>query len=172
MQNKSCFARINRICMTEIESQLEHSPRIIYTECLSSKKKALELIASSIANDSELSIGDILDAFTKRERLGSTNCGKGIAIPHGKIKHCENPMGVLLIVDQSFCEQIKTDPIDLFFGLIVPTDSCDTHVDLLKRISTLAEASEALKLLRTEKDPQKIYTWIQNTNPTLAEILI
>lgn len=158
--------------MSDNSSQQQPIPRIIFSDCLSSKKKALELIATRIAEDSELEIGDILDAFTKRERLGSTNCGKGIAIPHGKIRHCQKPLGVLLIVDECFCEQQQNDPIDLFFGLIVPEESCEQHTCLLKRISSLSEASEALKILRSEKDPHKLFTWLQTTNPTLAELLI
>ncbi len=151
---------------TKTDTPTEASPRIIYRETVSSKKKALETIATAMAAaDSDLSIGDILDAFMKRERLGSTNFGHGIAIPHGRLASCKKPIGVLLIVNQCMCEDPDKEPVDLIFGLIVPKDACDEHKELLNSIASLTEASEALKVLRTEKNPLKLYQWIKSTSP-------
>lgn len=157
---------------TKPDTPTEISPRIIYRDCLSSKKKALESIATAMAADADLSIGDILDAFMKRERLGSTNFGHGIAIPHGRLASCKKPIGVLLIVNQCMCDNPDKEPVDLIFGLIVPENACKEDKELLQSIASLTEASEALKVLRTEKDPLKLYKWIKSTNPRLAEILV
>ena len=50
----------------------------------------MELLAKNIANhDNGISQTDVIDCLIARERLGSTGIGNGIAIPHGRLKHCK-----------------------------------------------------------------------------------
>ena len=56
---------------------------IVFAPSLSSKKRALEILSETLAQQSdELSKNKILDALLAREKLGSTGLGRGIAIPH------------------------------------------------------------------------------------------
>ena len=50
-----------------------------------SKKQALQEIASYAAEQLQLEDRAILDVLLERERLGSTGVGGGVAIPHGKM---------------------------------------------------------------------------------------
>ena len=38
----------------------------------------------------------VTDSLFARERLGSTGCGHGVAIPHGRIKGLKTPMAAVL----------------------------------------------------------------------------
>src|SRR5450755_1474838 len=50
-----------------------------------SKKQVLQAIAEKAAAMTGVEERDIFDTLNKREKLGSTGVGGGIAIPHGKL---------------------------------------------------------------------------------------
>ncbi|HFE38966.1 MAG TPA: PTS sugar transporter subunit IIA, partial [Gammaproteobacteria bacterium] len=57
-----------------------------HIEC-SSKKRSLEILSRLICESSDnINQNDVFDSLIARERLGSTALGKGIAIPHGRLK--------------------------------------------------------------------------------------
>jgi len=158
--------------MSEQDFDLSSTPRIFFATEFSSKKKAIETLASILAEQSDFSITDIIEAFMNRERLGSTAIGNGIAIPHGRIDGIENTMGALLISQVGLDLQAPDQqPVDIFFGLILPQECCDQHLTLLKDIATIASVPDALEMLRTEKSIKNIFNWISNNNHQLGEIL-
>lgn len=103
----------------------------------SSKKKLLELLANLIAEQvPETTHDEVFDRLLERERLGSTGLGEGIAIPHCRLKHCPEAIGVLF----SLSEQIDYDsmdkqPVDLVFALLVPEEATDEHLQILSRLA-------------------------------------
>ena len=48
-----------------------------------SKKKLFELISGLASAKLDVPADGLLDALFQREKLGTTYCGKGVAIPHG-----------------------------------------------------------------------------------------
>ena len=74
-----------------------------------SKKAALEILASLIASaDSSLSQTDVFMGLMDREKLGSTGLGKGIGLPHGRMKGAKSPLGDFVRLQQP----IDYDAID------------------------------------------------------------
>ena len=89
-----------------------------------SRKKSLQAIANLFSDDqSALSSFEILQALTEREQLGSTAIGHGIALPHGRIKGCEQPKAILATLQEGvdFFASDKED-VDIVFALIVPEE--------------------------------------------------
>jgi mannitol/fructose-specific phosphotransferase system IIA component (Ntr-type) len=87
-----------------------------------SKQEVLEEFADLLVHAGTISNRDIvLDMLTRRERLGSTAVGRGIAIPHGRTLMARN-----LIVAFGRCpEGLDFDapddqPVRLFFLIIAP----------------------------------------------------
>jgi len=158
--------------MSENFFDLETSPRILFAESFSSKKKAIEALASVLAEQSEYGISDILEAFMNRERLGSTAIGNGIAIPHGRIDGLNEAMGVLIILENGLDLQAPDQQdVDIFFGLILPEECCNQHLLLLKDIASVASQDEALEMLRSEKSIETIHQWLSKDNPQLGVVL-
>ncbi len=158
--------------MPDDELNLETVPRIFFVDSFSSKKKAVETLASILSEQSEHSINDILEAFMNRERLGSTAIGNGVAIPHGRLENCPEAMGAIIILENGIDFNANDDkPVDILFGLLVPEDCCEQHLSLLQGIASIASVPDALIRLRTEKSIDSLQQWIFNNNPLLGETL-
>lgn len=104
-----------------------------------SKKRALELLASTVAQDiPTIDADDLFRRLVNRERLGSTGLGKGIAIPHCRIDNCTGPIGAMITLENPVdFDAIDGEPVDVLFALLVPEDAHDDH---LKALATLAGA--------------------------------
>lgn len=116
----------------------------------SSKKRLLELISEELArNSDELSKREIFESLCARERLGSTGLGKGVAIPHGRVKGTRH-------VEVSFFrlrkplpfDAVDGEPVDLLFALAVPEDCSEDHLKLLAQVAELFSDPELLQELR------------------------
>src|SRR5512143_1948320 len=100
-----------------------------------SKKQALQELAkraSDIIGQPERAIFSVL---MKRERLGTTGVGNGIAIPHGKLPNLDRLYGLFARLEHSIdFESIDDRPVDLIFLLIAPEASGADHLKALARV--------------------------------------
>ncbi|WP_223669417.1 PTS sugar transporter subunit IIA [Kangiella shandongensis] len=90
----------------------------------SSRKKALQVLANIFSQSTEkLDSFEILQALTEREQLGTTAIGHGIALPHGRLENCEQPIAILATLDTpvDFFASDKED-VDIMFALLIPQD--------------------------------------------------
>lgn len=105
----------------------------------SSRKKALQALADIFSQDSEsLDSFEILQALTEREQLGTTAIGHGIALPHGRLEHCESPLAILATLEEpvDFFASDREN-VDIMFALLVPQDLDFRNlkgIDLVKAI--------------------------------------
>ena len=89
-----------------------------------SRKKALQAIANLFSKDNDnLDCFEILQAFTEREQLGCTAIGHGIALPHGRLEACEEPVAILATLEEGvdFFASDKEN-VDIIFALLIPQD--------------------------------------------------
>ena len=87
------------------------------------KKQVLESISDLVNNaDDSIKYQDILEALQKRERLGSTAIGYGVAIPHARVKNIKRALCALITlkapVDFESAEEVHNQPVDLIFFFI------------------------------------------------------
>lgn len=105
-----------------------------------SKKRALEMLSELLISDSPTGLNHhaVFDCLLARERLGSTSLGNGVALPHARMAGVDTAAGVFV----RLAEPVNFDapdgiPVDLVFGLLVPEESTDEHLQVL---ATLAQA--------------------------------
>lgn len=131
----------------------------------SSKKRLLELISIELArNSDQLSQREIFESLCARERLGSTGLGRGVAIPHGRVKGTNH-------VEASFFRLSKPlsfdaadgEPVDLLFALAVPEDCGQDHLKLLAHIAELFSDPELLEDLRSADNPGRLLQLLSST---------
>jgi PTS system nitrogen regulatory IIA component len=116
----------------------------------SSKKRIFEIIAEAVGEDHpDLDAADVITQLLDRERLGSTGLGRGIAIPHCRLEHCSEPMGVIMTLEEPTDFDAPDDqPVDLLFALLVPKEATQEHLDMLAAIARLFSQEEFCEKLR------------------------
>jgi PTS system nitrogen regulatory IIA component len=125
----------------------------------SSTKQAFELIADAVAREQEVGHPtELVAGLLAREKLGSTGLGKGIAIPHCRLRDCESPLGVLvtLATPAPFDAPDERD-VDLLFALVVPPEATQEHLNLLAELARLFSQPEFCDALRACRTSEVLY---------------
>lgn len=128
-----------------------------------SKKRILQLI-SEIAGEhiDDLTEDDVLTGLMCREKMGSTGIGAGIAIPHGRLPHLTQPFAVVVTCIPGIeFDAIDNQPVDVFFAILVPSDTNEAHLQTLATVAKKLSDKEVTKHLRKA-----------NSNIALYELLI
>jgi len=80
----------------------------------------------------------VVRAILKREEVGSTGIGKGVAVPHAKHPKVKKLVGMLARSKKGVdFNSLDGQPVKLIFLLISPPDSAALHIKALERIFTL-----------------------------------
>ena len=102
-----------------------------------SKKRLLETSADLIAeNVKSVNANQIYNALLAREQLGSTGLGNGIAIPHCRVPKCQKTVGCLIKLESGIdFDAIDGKPVDLLFYLLVPENTIEGHLEVLRNLA-------------------------------------
>jgi len=122
------------------------------------KKQALQELSQRAAELMGLNAREIYDTLQQRERLGSTGLGRGIAIPHVKLRTLSRIVCIFAKLDEPIeFESIDNEPVDLIFLLLAPEHASGDHLKALARISRLLRDPQALDRLRASKERAALY---------------
>lgn len=146
-------------------SDLLSPERIRFDVHSSSKKRLLEMISQELARNSEtLSKRDIFESLVARERLGSTGLGKGVAIPHGRVKGSDTVEASFIRLKKPLpYDAVDGEPVDLLFAMTVPEQCNEDHLKLLARIAELFSDPELLENLRTAENSGTLLQLLSST---------
>jgi nitrogen PTS system EIIA component len=135
-------------------SELLTPERVVCTDEVSSKKRALEMLSEMLAaNEPELTGGEIFDSLLSRERLGSTGLGHGVAIPHGRVRGIHTAIAAMLKLEHGVdYDAPDREPVDLLFALLVPKESTDEHLQILAALARMFADPPTLARLREACD--------------------
>src|SRR5437870_8294478 len=79
---------------------------------------------------------DIVRAILKRELLGSTGIGRGVAIPHTKHNSVERLIGTVALSKAGVAfDSLDGEPVHVFVLLISPQDRPGDHLRALENVS-------------------------------------
>ena len=135
----------------------------------SSKKQALQDLARRAADITGQPERAIFSVLMKRERLGTTGVGNGIAIPHGKLPTLNRLYGMFARLDHPIdFDSIDDRPVDLIFLLLAPESSGADHLKALARVSRLLRDKSACEKLRGTDDPEALYALLVDTTASWA----
>jgi PTS system nitrogen regulatory IIA component len=67
-------------------SKLLPEPNVMLDLDVASKKRVFEQAGPLFENNNQIARSQVFDSLFAREKLGSTGLGRGIAIPHGRVK--------------------------------------------------------------------------------------
>lgn len=133
--------------------------RVVVDAAATSKKRLLEKLARLLDDgggaDSERAI---YESLIKRERLGSTGLGQGVAIPHGRSAEVTRACGCFVRLKEPV-DFNATDgkPVDLVFALVVPEHFTDQHLMFLAELAGLFSDPATVAELRKARDAGALY---------------
>jgi PTS system nitrogen regulatory IIA component len=120
----------------------------------SSKKHALQELATIAAERTGLDAREIFNTLLQRERLGSTGLGRGIAIPHVKLEGLKGILCMFARLEEPIeYESHDSEPVDLIFLLLAPDHASGDHLKALASISRVVREPSMLDALRNASDP-------------------
>lgn len=100
---------------------------------------------------------NIVEAILKREKLGSTGIGRGIAVPHTKHASVDQPVGAVGVSTEGVdFESLDGEKVQLFFMLISPPDRPGDHLKALENISKQLQDNTFCRFLKQSKTAEDI----------------
>lgn len=121
---------------------------------VTSKKRLLESLAELLAPAGPpCSPSAVFDLLNERERLGSTGLGEGVALPHARIAGIDDAVGAFVQLEQGVSFDAPDDrPVDLAFGLLVPAEATEAHLNLLAGLAERFNDPQLRAALRDAHD--------------------
>ena len=120
-----------------------------------SKKQVLDELSKLAEKKLEINPRTLLESLIKREKLGSTAVGNGIAIPHANVASIDKPhVFVTTLVNGLDFNSTDDLPVDIVFLLIAPENGGSEHLQALALISRLLRNKELTTKLRGCKSPE------------------
>jgi PTS system nitrogen regulatory IIA component len=145
-------------------SDLIEVPAIMPALKANSKKQVLQLLAEKAARITGLPEREIFDTVLRREKLGSTGVGNGIAIPHGKISGVRRITGVFARLEQPVdFDSLDDEPVDLVFLLLAPEGAGADHLKALSRIARVLRDTGTVDKIRGTSDAAAIHAFLSQT---------
>ena len=96
----------------------------------------LDAAARLLADAAPANTQAIAEGLRKRERLGSTAIGHGIAIPHGRTPAFDTARGAFLRLREPVdFDASDGQPVDLVFAMAVPEHFTQQHLQLLAELA-------------------------------------
>ena len=125
---------------------------------ITSKKKVLEKISGLVADTTEISGKCIFESLVCREKLGTTALGNGVAIPHGRIADCQQPIAVFLLLETPIdYDAPDKQPVDIIFAILVPDQAHEDHLRHLAMIAEILSQQKLLTKLRHAHSGEALY---------------
>jgi mannitol/fructose-specific phosphotransferase system IIA component (Ntr-type) len=124
------------------------------------KEGVIREMADALVEAGSIAPGDlesIVKAIMKREDLGSTGIGRGVAVPHTKHPSVNRLVGTVAVSRRGVdFDSLDGEPVQLFFLLVSPPDRPGDHLRALENISRQLRDESFCKLLKSAKGPTDI----------------
>ena len=124
------------------------------------KRDAIHELVERLAESGEIKKGQLAElerALMRREELGSTGIGKGVAVPHAKHAAIQ---GVLGAFGRSTAgiefNSLDGNPVHLVFLLVSSPDAAEPHLAALRKITTLLKDDDLCAFLKRAKDEKEL----------------
>ena len=133
------------------------------------KREILRELSQRLAiREPHVDVDNLVATLLKREDLGTTAIGEGIAIPHGKIGDLNRITAVFGIKHGGVdCDSLDGKPTKLFFLFVAPEDSAGVHLKALARVSRLLKNPTFREQLLLTQSQAALYKLISEEDSKL-----
>ncbi len=138
-------------------SQLLPPENIVLDLEASSKKRVFEHAGLVFENNQGVARSAVFDSLFSREKLGSTGLGRGIAIPHGRIKGLKEACGAFIRLTTPIpFDSPDGEPVSLLFVLLVPEQATEQHLQILSELAERFSDRSCREALSAAHDAETI----------------
>ena len=124
----------------------------------SDKASVLRALAVHLATQLNLDAEAVTGALLKREELGSTGMGQGVAIPHARFEGLKNPAAAFARLKRPVdFAAVDERPVDLIWLLLLPPTSCGAHLDALALAARALRDPEIRSEIRKARDANAVF---------------
>ncbi len=138
------------VCVEAIRAELSAS----------SKEDVIKELVDSLVVAGQIASGDkesIVKAIMKREELGSTGIGRGVAVPHTKHPSVDRLVGTVGVSSEGVdFDSLDGEKVQLLFLLISPPDRPGDHLRALENISRQLRDDTFCRFLKQSKSTDEI----------------
>ncbi|MEE9603371.1 MAG: PTS sugar transporter subunit IIA [Thermoguttaceae bacterium] len=124
------------------------------------KEGAIREMVQALLNAGQIEATEfesIVKAILKREELGSTGIGRGIAVPHTKHPSVDLLVGAVAVSHEGVdFDSLDGEVVHLLFLLISPPDKPGDHLRALENISRQLRADTFCRFLKQSKTAEDI----------------
>jgi PTS system nitrogen regulatory IIA component len=132
------------------------------------KEGVIEELVRSLVASGALKADDmegIIKAIMKREELGSTGIGKGIAVPHTKHPSVSKLVGTVGVSAEGVdFNSLDGEKVQLFFLLVSPPDRPGDHLRALENISRQLRDDTFCRFLKQARSPADIQQLLEEAD--------
>ena len=132
------------------------------------KEAVIAEMVDSLVNANKIADEDrdsIVKAIMKREELGSTGIGRGVAVPHTKHPSVDKLVGTVAISAEGVdFDSLDGEKVQLFFLLISPPDRPGDHLRALENISRQLRDDMFCRFLKQSKNSGDIQQLLQESD--------
>lgn len=108
---------------------------------------------------------EIVKAIIKREELGSTGIGRGIAVPHTKHPSVKRIVGCVAVsADGVDFDSLDCEKVQLFFLLIFPPDCPGDHLRALEHITRQLKDDTFCRFLKQSKTKEDVLSLLEEAD--------
>ena len=110
----------------------------------------------------------IVKAILKREELGSTGIGRGIAVPHTKHPSVKRLVGCVAVnADGIDFDSLDCETVQLFFLLISPPDCPGDHLRALEHITRQLKDDTFCRFLKQAKTKEDVLSLLAEADDNM-----
>jgi PTS system nitrogen regulatory IIA component len=122
------------------------------------KQKLLSALARKAGAIVDVRPERILAELEKREELGSTGVGGGVALPHARFDQVGKPVGVFVRLRKPIAfDAVDGQPVDIVFLLLLPQTPNGDTLGALASIARKLRKPEIAMALRGARNSAEIY---------------
>jgi nitrogen PTS system EIIA component len=145
----------------KISDLLSPTDVMIDVRTSNNKRLLLQEFAARAAGSLGLQVDQIAPYLLKREELGSTGIGRGVAIPHARLPDLQRPFGLLARLKQPIeFDAIDGQSVDIVFVLLLSAAVENGQLGPLALVARTLRPPENLARLRGAKNASELFSAI------------
>jgi PTS system nitrogen regulatory IIA component len=122
------------------------------------KQKLLLELARKAGAAVDVQAEQVFAELQKREALGSTGVGGGVALPHARFHQVNKPIGMLARLRKPIdFDAVDGKPVDLVFLLLLPEAPNGEQLSALPLIARKLRSPDIAAALRSARDSAEMY---------------